>query len=53
MDSEVGSVRVARVSWPAKQTHPGEEQGFFCTASCLAGCRLGKTILCFLVVGSC
>lgn len=31
-DSEgaaVGSVRVARVSWSAKQTYPGEEQGFF------------------------
>lgn len=25
----VGSVGAARVSWPAKQTHPGEEQGFF------------------------
>lgn len=56
MDSEVAavcSVRVARVSWLAKQTHPGEEHRFFAQSHYLVGCRLGKTVLCFLVVGLC
>lgn len=51
MDSEVaavGSVRVARVSWPAKQTHPGEEQGFFAQPHAWLAADSGRPFCVFL-----